>query len=80
MTMPCDPTSFQLSSELIIKEQPVIEAGFGILSGKSTDQGIYPATLLTCFGQIGQQAIQRTADAGGPFANVSLQPPVHARR
>ncbi|MNC65850.1 hypothetical protein D3C75_1161820 [compost metagenome] len=63
---------FQLGGQLVIKEQSVVQPGFGVLSGKGADQRIDPATLLARFRQIRQQAIECSADVCRPFAHVAL--------
>ena len=48
---------FQLSGQLIIEEQAIIQPGFGVLRGEGADQRIDPAALFPRFRQIGQQAM-----------------------
>ncbi|MNH02786.1 hypothetical protein D3C79_620320 [compost metagenome] len=62
----------QLSRQLVIKKQSVVQPGFGVLRGKGADQRIDPATLFARFRQIRQQAIKRTADVRRPFAHIAL--------
>ena len=63
---------FQLSGQLVIEEQAIIQPGFGVLRGKGADQRIDPAALFPRFRQIGQQAVERAADVGRPLTHVTL--------
>ena len=59
----------QQRRQLIIKEQAVVKAGFGILGGVGANQGIHAAALIAGELQLREQHIQRAAGTGRPFMN-----------